>query len=212
LIPSELLSLTEAEWEARDALVEARRATERSAEASRLRRYRRGLLLAQGCSQRALDVGVNSLDRGTKSSLALAEFDGADRAIAILSGSVGTGKTVSAVDWLLRGVGASPFFITAPQFETRGRYDDEKNAAWRGATAMVLDDLGAEYADKNDHYLSELDALFDWYSSGKCRLVVTTNVAPEQFEDRYEQRIWSRLNESAHWYNVAGPDRRISNG
>ena len=91
--------------------------------------------------------------------------------ILVLSGGVGCGKTVAAVRWLGEYGGVKPFFMRAHEFEAAGRYDRELRERWLGATGLVLDDLGAEYADGKGNLLSDLDSLFDTYCGKYARMV-----------------------------------------
>lgn len=206
--------LTDEEWVERDAKIVADRERMERNEALTEALVRKSILLACGVPKKRLDETMaESFDRERGAVVELSRFElNTTRSIAILGGTVGTGKTLAALDWLFRVGGPSPFFIRASRFETKGRYDEETRHAWEHATAMVLDDLGQEYADSKGNLLSTLDELFDHYSGNAVPLVVTTNLTPPDFEKRYGERVWSRLNQSAHWYRVVGDDLRRTKG
>lgn len=205
----DLPQLTDEEWAERDAKIQAdleaandkRRAQEH--EATRLR------VLDGGAPERAvIGAYADTFEVDAEAMLALQDFRADERGIRILAGGVGSGKTWAAVRWLGELGGGSPMFMRVSEFETVSRYDKDHRARWKNASALVLDDLGAEYADGKGNLMADLDELVDVYSGRLARLIITTNLTPAQFKARYSSRILSRLRAHARWKSLSGGDRR----
>ncbi|MDQ3295825.1 MAG: hypothetical protein M3619_04525 [Myxococcota bacterium] len=131
--------------------------------------------------------------------------------IAVLAGPPGTGKTSAAVLWqMLHADGDSkriPKWIIAAEFARSSRYDDDRDKVL-DAHALVLDDLGAEYADVKGSFRTDLDELVDRYYSDNRRLLITSNLDWKTFEERYGARVTDRLAEAGVWIPVTGASRR----
>ncbi len=70
----------------------------------------------------------------------------ADRkGIIVLAGEKGCGKTVAAAWWAMRLTGGARF-MSAAEFARMSRYGEQHHSLL-GGKKLVLDDLGAEYAD-----------------------------------------------------------------
>jgi hypothetical protein len=140
------------------------------------------------------------------------------RGIYVLSGPIGCGKSHAAAAWLTEFGGRAPMWSTAARLAATSRYDADARARRESATAMVLDDLGVEYADRGGSFLSDLDELVDWFYATEKPLVITTNIALAErggrnpFADRHKGRIASRITESRGWLAVSGPDLRRRGG
>lgn len=207
--------MSDVDWQKHDAAVAAKReAEERERLAAEQRdwlRARPGVLRAGGVPARKLEKAIEaSYDESNAAWQAVADLrSGGEVAIRVLAGSVGCGKTTAAVRWLHAHGGARPVFCKAAAFVAAGRFDREFRARWEVATALMLDDLGAEYADAKESFIADLDELIDFYAESRSVLVVTTNLRPDAFKARYGARIESRLRESPEcWRNVKGPDLR----
>ena len=98
--------------------------------------------------------------------------------------------------------------MRASAFEAGGRYDRVLRERWQRCSALVLDDLGAEYKDGKGNLLADLDELIDVYVGRRARLIITTNLTPEKFHKRYGERIASRLRENARWKSISATDMR----
>jgi len=60
---------------------------------------------------------------------------------------------------------------------------------------MVIDDLGVEYLDKNGYFSHRLDELIDERYSNYRQTIITTNLNARDFQDRYGERVTSRIKE-----------------
>lgn len=213
------VNLDTQEWLDKDDAV----ATQRSEESARNRQralVNRGKRIV-ACGAPELDVELivsGQVDKDSKVMGELSEWWAASSVshpICVLSGSVGVGKTVAAVRWLMNHGGKSPCFVRTGDFEARSRYSHVWRNEWQTATGMILDDMSVEYKDAKGSLLADLDTLIDTYARSRARLIITTNLPwqaknPEDpdFQKRYEDRIASRIVGSATWINVAGPDLR----
>ncbi|MCX5747511.1 MAG: hypothetical protein NT062_34030 [Proteobacteria bacterium] len=144
----------------------------------------------------------------TRAAIIAIQAWGADptKTIAVLSGGVGTGKTVTACWWALHAA-TVPTFVRATELATASRYGDERDK-WYGARGLIVDDLGAEYLDPKGSLLVDLDELVDRFYADRRRLVITTNLMGKPFAERYGQRIADRLRQAGSWITVAGASLR----
>jgi len=118
-----------------------------------------------------------------------------DRTGLVLIGGTGCGKTTAA-SWLaLEHGGDYPGFITAAELEKYGRYHQTMQTWLSERTLLVIDDLGAEYADAKGNFVSLLDGLIDELYGDMRRFVITSNQDAKQITARYGARIASRLSE-----------------
>jgi DNA replication protein DnaC len=87
------------------------------------------------------------------------------------------------------------------------RFGDER-AELLTSTALIIDDLGAEYSDARGSWLADFDELIDaLYSSETCT-VITTNLPPKVLAERYGDRVADRIAECATWIAVGGKSMR----
>jgi len=207
LLPEDLLALSDAEWEERDARVATERSRERSIRTEAIAVARKDVLRSGGVSERLADKALGPLEPSTALDH-LRDFRPRDRPIRILSGSTGTGKTIAAVWWLAEHGGSRPVFVRASDYELRSRYDEAWESRWRSATGLVIDDLGGEYADRGGSFLSDFERLIDHFTENYAGLVVTTNSTAKELNARYGARIWSRLKGAARFRPINEEDRR----
>lgn len=165
---------------------------------------------AAGFPQRAVDFAA-TVDERHPVITRLRDWDDGgrrdDASIMILSGPKGIGKTVAAAWWALRRKPA-PVFLRASTFAASSRYARDERERWMGAAALVLDDLGAEYADGKGSFLVDLDELVDVFY-GDCRsLLITTNCGADAFKARYGERIADRIRECGVFFEWSGPSFR----
>jgi hypothetical protein len=107
-------------------------------------------------------------------------------------------------------------FRTAPQLlsdlqaamNTPG-YDEQ----WRQLVStplLALDDLGAEM--DTDWRTDRIAALVDERYRADLPLAVTTNIAPDRWDDAFDGRTASRLREMTFPLELVGDDRRVNDG
>lgn len=69
-------------------------------------------------------------------------------------------------------------------------------ATWdevRKVYALAIDDLGREYSDQHGRWLAEIDLLIDDRHEMRLPTVITSNLSPEEFRQRYGERIADRI-------------------
>jgi DNA replication protein DnaC len=207
----QLPDLTDEEWDERDAQIQSDLEAKEAEERGQADERRRELLLEREAPERAVDgIHAPSFMETSEACLALYGLQNDARSIRVLAGGVGSGKTFAAVWWLAQYGGPSPLFMRVSEFETISRYDKEHRRRWKTASALVLDDLGAEYADGKGNLLADLDELIDVYSGRTAQLIITTNLKPDQFKERYKSRIVSRLRAGARWKSLTGGDMGVA--
>lgn len=192
------------DWDAHDAKVIAARARA-EAHAERERTSDRARLLARprpgaGFPTRALEVAM-APELTSAPVDALRAYSG-DRTILVLSGPVSCGKTVAACWWTLHRSQRSAQFVRASAFAASSRYDRAARDELQAAGVLVLDDLGAEYADSKGNLLADLEELVDVFYASRRHLIITTNVPAADFPQRYGDRIASRLREAGRWIEL----------
>lgn len=72
---------------------------------------------------------------------------------------------------------------------------------------FAIDDIGTE---KHTEFNQDiLYMIINEMNINKKRLFISTNLTPEQFEEKYGDRIFSRICEMCEFVELTGPDRRI---
>jgi len=208
-------SMTDEEWAAHDARIAALRAS--APEGGDQRSERLGALAERGFPARAIaalragahpPAGVTWYERMRASAIG----------IVVISGPKGVGKTVAAT-WLAAARSEPWRFVRAASLLASSRYDRaDREQLFSGP--LVLDDLGAEYADPKGSFLVDLDELVDVFYGAMRPLVITTNVlatepaaepgaaARNPFRERYGERITDRLHECGRWVSMTGESLR----
>ena len=167
---------------------------------------KRSFMTGRDWPARTVDEAYNA--DVTRSALAqLAKWDVGDRNVAVLSGKVGCGKSVAAARWCMART-TRIGFVRAATFAAIGRYDVEARARYYGADGLCIDDLGAEYADKNGSFLVDMDEIIDTYYADKRPLLITTNLPWNEFSERYGARVTDRVKGCAMWIQVLGESMR----
>lgn len=148
--------------------------------------------------------------------------------IVILQGRIGCGKTVAAYATLLmyqwpvyldrandydnldhyQKKYAQEFLQPSPQFKIiparkilKNALDDPDIYALDKSLIMI-DDLGTEYFTDKGWGISEWDYFFDCRYTNKLHTLITTNLTPDEFVIKYDQRILNRLKECAEWIPI----------
>jgi len=149
--------------------------------------------------------------------------------ILVLSGTPGTGKTVAAVAWIAEYVNDTanwtepgtaprlksrpPVFTTASELARWDRYEQESIHGLLRAPRLVIDDVGAEYLDKNGFYAALLDEVINVRYSARLPVLLTTNIlSADEFRNRYGDRIAGRIRESGRFSSCGGVDLRRAGG
>jgi DNA replication protein DnaC len=196
-------------WARRDAEVASQRAAmEASDQRQRFRRRREDLAEA-GFPLRALEYAL-AADEDNPVLARIRAWDPKQENVLLLSGSKGVGKTVAATWWALRHEQA-PAFARAAMFVASSRYDRDDPAGrsrWLRASALVLDDLGAEFVDAKGSALVDLDELIDVFYGDRKPLLITTNCTSKEFIARYGERIVDRIRECGAFFEWSGPSLR----
>lgn len=126
--------------------------------------------------------------------------------LLVLSGTVGCGKSIAAAEWLYTGEQGR--WLTSARLSRFAKYDSKAMDALLGTPRLVLDDLGAEYLDAAGALMSTLDELVNERYAHDRPLVITTNLAADDFKARYGARIADRIREVGQFTVVDGPSLR----
>lgn len=161
---------------------------------------------------------------GQRETIAMAAMEAEPLGITVLSGDPGTGKTFAAVRWIVDFVnadehwtepgsalmlkGRAPLFVTAAALARWDRYEQEPMQKLLRAPRLVIDDLGAEYLDKNGFYAALLDEVLNERYSARLPTVLTTNLTKEDFKARYGERIAGRIRETGTFVGCGNLDLR----
>lgn len=202
--------LTDEEWAARDA--EVQRARDAAAVDPNDRLCRLEALGFPRRAIKAIRLGITPPESFTR----LRDACGDDVGIVVLSGPKGTGKTVAATWWAAQRRDRVRF-VRASELLASSRYDREARAELL-AHPLVLDDLGAEYADPKGSFVADLDELVDVFYGNMRPLIITTNIVKVErtpdgtvrhpFVERYGERIADRLRECGRWITMTGESMR----
>lgn len=193
IVEGSFATWTAEQWQAQDAKVDAERAQVDAADRVARMRARRSEYLDAGFPLRALEY-AERCDETAKAIERVKTWKSEDENVLVLAGVLGCGKTVAAAWWAMRQR-VAPRFIRSTTFAAGSRYDAAKRSQWFEASALVLDDLGTEYADAKSNYLVDLDELIDVFYGNRKPLLITTNCEPEPFKERYGARIVDRIRE-----------------
>lgn len=133
--------------------------------------------------------------------------------VLVLSGGIGTGKTLAACWWAEKGAKpGTPFpgsvFMTAAELARWPRYDMAKMSALLERPHLVIDDLGTEYMDDKGNFMAVLDEVIGTRCANMRRTVITTNLSAKGFRERYGARITDRIVECGRFVSIAGDSLR----
>lgn len=132
----------------------------------------------------------------------------------VLSSGFGVGKSTAAAWWLSQASssvqpvpGIFRRWWPAAEIAAMDSYgEDFKRLCDCGS--LVIDDAGAEYADQKGAFASKFDRLIDARYREYRRTLITTNLDPKAFVDRYDRRIFDRLREGGKWQSFVGKSMR----
>jgi DNA replication protein DnaC len=133
----------------------------------------------------------------------------------VIAGAVGRGKSSLAVAWLVESGGSSPAYVHANRLASidRGSYAGASvERTWRGFSALVIDDLGAENLDTQAArgFLGLLEEILDTAAMSGRAVLVTTNVKRADIAPRYGKRLESRICGAGLWLKLEGVDLRVA--
>lgn len=92
-------------------------------------------------------------------------------------------------------------FRTAPDILKDALRTDSRILA-RKKLLLIIDDLGRDYFTDRGWGISEWYSLFNIRYSGRLPTLITTNLTPEEFVDKYNEPIYDRLKEIATWVTI----------
>lgn len=197
-------------FESAEALARAEQAEE---DARALREHRASVLEAQGgrLTDAMAEALMHGREQATDALRAVREWSRSSKPMLVLSGTVGTGKTVAALSYVC----SRPVrwqMVRAPRLGAMHERwssdrEDHIEALRMMIPVMVLDDLGQEPLDDRRTVPALLE-LFDSRKSLRTRTIITTNLTVAQADKRYPEAMMSRIRESARWASLEGRDMR----
>lgn len=124
-----------------------------------------------------------------------------------LLGHVGVGKTVSAGAMLVRnqGYGVYKSMVRLVRIQGMYGYQDELDKA-ASASFLIIDDVGAE--SKAVEGRAVLQDFINARQDKRYLTVITGNLSPSEFKDRYDERTWSRIQQIGRVAEIVGTDMR----
>jgi len=128
--------------------------------------------------------------------------------VLVLMGGIGTGKTLAACWWAAKAMHEGAGFMTAAELARWPRYEMAAMDRLLGAAALVVDDLGTEYMDDKGNFLAVFDEFVNTRCANMRKTVITTNLTPKTFRERYGARITDRIVECGRFVSVAGDSMR----
>lgn len=207
--------LTDEDWARRDAEVAAKEAAFQAERARVANEARCRNLVDQGVPVKDIERATTGDVVETKAIVAVKAALERISTLVVLSGPRGCGKTTAATWWLMqprqvpRFVTTKPVrFTDAPTLARWPRYDDGKMRELERAIALVIDDLGMEYDDKQGAFRSFLDGLVNARYAMQLPTVITTNLPVDDFKERYGERIADRIREAGSFVGLAGDSLR----
>jgi hypothetical protein len=127
------------------------------------------------------------------------------RRMLVLAGERGCGKSIAAAAWLRHfdpTARSRSIRVNGRRFveaDRAHRFDEQKLSELAYAVALVVDDVGVQASDVDDRTMTTL--LTRRYRNG-LDTVITTNLNPPEFIDRYGDRVYDRICEVGAWLSV----------
>jgi DNA replication protein DnaC len=197
---------------AHDEAEEQRRRNAESDRASREHRQRvvaamSGRLTEQ--AEAAIVAGTGLAD--TVALTTVREWLAGVKPVLILSGGVGSGKSVAAT-WALASREGTFQAIRAVRLGSAWERwssdrEDGVEALRLGVSMMLIDDLGQEPIEDR-RTIPAIEEVFDSRQTTRQRTICTTNLSRDQMRERYSDRVISRLAQNAMVVVVKGIDLR----
>lgn len=156
------------------------------------RRLLKERLEGSGIPRGALDVVTGAMEP-TEATQAVDEWLPTDKRLLLLSGGVGTGKTVAAAHAIRRARGR---WLYAPNITKVASFGDEQAQAMsrlRASKLLVIDDLGSEFSQTTGWGRTELaNLIVDRYEDA-LRTIITTNLDAKAWRAYADERLRDRL-------------------
>jgi DNA replication protein DnaC len=136
---------------------------------------------------------------------AVREWHAGSKSVLVLSGSVGSGKTVAAC-WAMAG--DNGLFVSAANLaRIVGDFDRTEWRRFASCRLLVVDDLGDEL--QAERLSAALKQIISERGAHGGRTVLTTNETPKQLKARYpDEKLWSRIAQSCDVVVRSGGDMR----
>lgn len=143
----------------------------------------------------------------------------------LLYGTVGTGKSLLSscvASELLKGGHSVIYFSSSMLIDTLAkaafdrpssrsdRFNDvsDENSPIYDCELLIIDDLGTEIT--NNFTIAALFSLLNERALRKKSMIISTNLSLEELQERYTDRIFSRLTGDFTFCRLSGPDIRIA--
>lgn len=129
--------------------------------------------------------------------------------VLVLLGHVGAGKTVAAGATLVRNHGYGVYKSIARLVRLHSSYSashQEELDKALAAAFLIIDDVGTEAKPGEGRMV--LQEFLNARQDRRYLTVITGNLTPEEFRDRYDERTWSRLQQIGRIVEVGGDDLR----
>ncbi|MCA9179776.1 MAG: ATP-binding protein [Planctomycetales bacterium] len=133
----------------------------------------------------------------------------------LLIGNVGTGKSMmmQILQKAIQAEGKRMRICSVPEIEQQLRTAKEPDYAHWDAGVVCFDDLGTEnesviYGNRVMVMTEILYRRYNRYQTMGITTHITTNLLPEQIEQKYGSRVWDRLQEMMNIYVMTGKSHR----
>lgn len=103
---------------------------------------------------------------------------------------------------------ADPLFVSSAKLSRWERYDNAAMDRMLLASRLVIDDLGTEFSDTKGNFLAVLDETISDRVANERPTVITTNLDPDGFRKRYDNRIADRIRGDGRWVAFEGESLR----
>lgn len=170
-------------------------------EAKQEDRRLRELLATYGLGVRDVDLVMGGELEPTEALAAVREWGLGQQTFLLLSGGVGTGKSLAAASAVLEALKAyqRARFVSVADLSRMcyGREAEERILAIQRTPLLVLDDLGREQL--HDGWRPMFEGLIDHRWKNKLRTIITTNLPPNAGPNRqsirgtYGERVADRI-------------------
>ena len=156
----------------------------------------------------------------TEAVQAVRAFMASDRTLLVISGGVGTGKTIAGcvaleVAFQSDGKGPTGTFLKAIDLVRAGSFNTDFWSQVAKVPVLVVDDLGTEPLDDKGWIIANIHALLDSRYDHCLKTIFTTNLPADKFKARYGcdgGRLIDRLREVGTFISLAGSSMRSAGG